>query len=157
MKISYSKLIVSIAICLFAGGIGSFFTMDAIPNWYASLLKPIFNPPNWIFGPVWTTLYILMGIALYLFWTTKAKISKKKAYYFFFIQLVLNTFWSIIFFGLQSPFLGLVEIIILWIFILLTILEFNKFKKIAAYLLIPYLLWVSFASVLNLFIYLLNK
>jgi len=148
------KLVFSMAICLLAGFIGSVFTTPSIATWYASLNKPAFNPPNWIFGPVWTALYILMGISLCLFWDRKTK--SKKSYAIFSIQLGLNILWSIIFFALHSPFLAFIEIILLWIAILLTILNFHKVSKTAAYLLIPYICWVSFASVLNLFILLLN-
>jgi len=149
-----AKLVFSVVICLLVGAVGSIFTYSSIPNWYASLNKPSFNPPNWIFGPVWTALYILMGISLCLFWDRKTK--SKKSYAIFSIQLGLNILWSIIFFALHSPFLAFIEIILLWIAILLTILNFHKVSKTAAYLLIPYICWVSFASVLNLFILLLN-
>jgi translocator protein len=153
----YKKLILCVGVCLLAGVIGSFFTMDAIPTWYAALTKPSFNPPNWVFGPVWTTLYILMGISLYLVWISKKKTDERRqGIIFFFVQLGLNTLWSILFFGLQSPFFAFIEIVILWFMILLTMISFYKVRKIAAYLLVPYILWVSFASILNLSIYFLN-
>jgi len=151
----YVKLTLSIILCLSAGFLGSFFTITSVGSWYSEINKPFFNPPNWIFGPVWTTLYILMGISLYLIWTNKNK-KKETAIKLFFTQLILNSLWSILFFGLQSPLLAFIEIIILWVAILLTIMKFHKISKTSAYLLVPYLLWVSFASILNLSIYLLN-
>ena len=152
------KLIFSIFICLFAGFIGSYFTTPAIPTWFATLQKPSFAPPNWVFAPVWTSLYILMGISLFLVWQ-KGREDKtvKAAIYLFAGQLVLNALWSFVFFGLRSPLLGLIEIIILWIAILATILSFMKISRTAAYLLIPYILWVSFASIVNFSIWSLNS
>ena len=149
-------LLVSIITCQLAGAIGSIFTFSAIPNWYSTINKPFFNPPNWLFGPVWTLLYLFMGIALYLILSTKKTAKRKTALVVFFTQLGLNSLWSIIFFGLHSPGLAFVEIIFLLIFIVLSILKFLPISKKAAYLLIPYLLWVSFASILNLSIFLLN-
>lgn len=147
------KLIISIIICQLAGIIGSFFNIKSIPNWYASLTKPSFNPPNWVFAPVWTFLFLLIGISLYLVWT---KGFTKQALIFFSIQLILNILWSALFFGLRNPFLAFIEIIILWTFILLTIISFYKISETAGILLIPYILWVSFAAVLNFSIYILN-
>lgn len=155
MSIKIPQLLLSIGLCLGAGVLGSVFTTSAIPAWYATLNKPVFSPPNWIFGPVWTTLYILMGISLYLVWTSKGKL-KHNAINLFFIQLGLNVLWSILFFGLKNPALALAEIIALWVTIFLTIKYFYPVSRLAAYLLIPYLLWVSFASILNLAIVLLN-
>ena len=151
------KLVYSIVICQLAGVIGSFFTFPSISTWYAALEKPSFNPPNWIFSPVWITLFILMGVSLYLVWIqgTKTKYAKM-ALALFGIQLSLNILWSIIFFGLKSPFFAFIEIVILWVAILLTILKFSKISKTAAYLLIPYILWVSFAAVLNFSIWVIN-
>jgi translocator protein len=143
--------------CLIAGIIGSFFTTPSIKTWYADLVKPAFNPPNWLFGPVWTLLYILMGVSLYLYlqqW--KGTREQKTGLAFFGIQLVLNALWSIIFFGLHMPLLAFAEIILLWMSILLTLLNFRKVSKAAAWLLVPYLMWVSFASALNFAIYFLN-
>ncbi len=161
MNTKVLKLIFSISICLAAGLIGSFFTADAISNWYATVNKPDFNPPNWIFGPVWTTLYILMGISLYRIWVSvplKKHISpnKKKAIVVFGIQLILNTIWSIIFFGLENPGIALLEIYILLAAIVYTKYLFCKIDKLAGYLLIPYIAWVTFASILNFFIWQLN-
>jgi len=132
--------------------VGSIFTTPAIPGWYATLQKPSFSPPNFLFAPVWTTLYILMGISLALILNKK----NKTAIIFFVVQLVLNSLWSILFFGLKSPKLAFVEIIFLWLAILITILKFFKISKLAGWLFVPYLLWVSFASVLNLTIVRLN-
>lgn len=158
MKIKNIPLLLySLIICQLAGIIGSFFTSSSIPTWYAALEKPSFNPPNWVFAPVWTTLFVLMGISLYLIWNKGLKAKKVKiALTFFGIQLTLNVLWSIIFFGLKSPLYAFMEIIILWIAILLTIFKFYRISKAAAYLLIPYLIWVSFAVVLNFLILTLN-
>ncbi len=151
-----SKLIFSIVICLGAGIIGSVFTISSIPTWYAVLNKPFFSPPNFVFGPVWTVLYILMGISLYLVISKKEKVKRKNGINLFFIQLVLNILWSVIFFGMKNPALALIDILALWIAIVLTIKSFSKINKLAGKLLIPYFLWVSFASILNLAIVLLN-
>ncbi len=149
-----------IVISLIAGGIGSFFTTPAIPTWYAALTKPFFSPPNWIFAPVWTLLYILMGIAMGLITNTKVKKKdhklKKKAYTLFCSQLILNSLWSIFFFGLKLPALALIEIILLLVLIILTTKTFAKIKKETGYLLYPYIAWVSFATVLNAGIVILN-
>lgn len=157
IKINYFKLISSILICQLAGFIGSFFTVSSVSSWFLTLNKPFFNPPNWLFGPVWITLYFLMGISLYLVWSKGIKdIQSKMAVLIFAIQLILNSLWSIIFFGFQSLLFAFIEIILLWIAILLTIIYFNKISKTASYLLIPYILWVSFAAILNFSIYYLN-
>lgn len=150
------KLIVSILICLSAGFVGSIFTTPSIPTWYAGLNKPFFNPPNWIFAPVWTTLFVLMGISLSLVWRKVNLKNNLKPFLVFGFQLLLNTFWSILFFGLKTPTLALVEIIVLWLAILKTILAFKKISKSASYLLYPYLVWVTFATVLNFATVLLN-
>lgn len=156
-SIKIPQLATSISLPFIAAAIGSYFTMPAITSWYATLEKPFFSPPNWLFGPVWTLLYLLMGISLYLVWTARAnKAQKAVAMKVFFVQLVLNSVWSIVFFGLQSPLLALLVIVGLWILIVLTIKHFLKISKIASWLLIPYLAWVSFASLLNLAIFYLN-
>ncbi len=146
-----------ILVCLAAGAIGSLFTFQSIPTWYAGLNKPDFSPPNWVFGPVWTTLYILMGIAAYLVY---AKGMKKKevraALAVFSLQLALNVLWSILFFGLQNPLYGLVCIIALWLSIAATMWKFYGIDRNAGRLLIPYLFWVSLASALNYFIWMMN-
>jgi benzodiazapine receptor len=152
------KILVSVLVCLAAGGIGTPFTIQSIPTWYATLNKPAFSPPNYLFGPVWTLLYILMGIALYLIWKKGLKTKKvRNALSLFEIQLVLNLIWSPVFFGLKNILLALGIIIVLWIYILKTILAFAKIDKKASYLLIPYILWVSFAAVLNFSVWVLNK
>jgi len=147
----------SVGVCLLAGVIGSSFTIKSISTWYAFLVKPFFAPPNWLFGPAWTVLYILMGISLFLVLKHGiGKVKEKIAVTFFGIQLVLNVFWSLLFFTLHNPFLAFIEIIAMWFSILLTIVMFYKISKKAAYLLIPYILWVTFASILNASIWLLN-
>lgn len=156
MRINYFKLVVSVIICQLAGIIGSVFTTPAIPEWYASLEKPSFAPPDWIFSPVWIFLFFLMGISLYLIWRAFPKKKAKTALFFFFIQLGLNILWSVIFFGLKSPMIAFFELILLWLAILLTIIKSIKVSKAAGYLLVPYILWVSFAAVLNFFLWRLN-
>ncbi len=153
---SFPKLIISISLPFIAGGIGSYFTFSEISSWYSTLEKPFFNPPNFLFGPVWTILYILMGYSFYLVWISKDSSRKHSAIKLFLTQLTLNTLWSFIFFGLHNPTLAFINIIFLWISILLTIKVFFIISKISAYLLIPYILWVTFASILNLAIVILN-
>ncbi len=150
------KLAFSIIICEAAGFIGSFFTAPSIGTWYSQLNKPAFNPPDWIFFPVWTILYLLMGISLYLILEKPLNNESKLAIGIFGIQLALNILWTIIFFGLHQPSAAFIEIIILLASILLTILAFYRLSKPAAYLLIPYLFWVCFAAVLNYYIMVLN-
>ena len=151
------KLAAAIAICQLAGIIGSIFTFSEIPTWYASLKKPSFSPPNWLFGPAWITLYTLMGISLYLVWT-KGKKNKEmeNTMLIFGMQLFLNSVWSYLFFGLHSPLYGLIGIALLWVSIAVVISRFYKISKNATYLLIPYIAWVSFAMVLNFFVWILN-
>jgi len=152
------KLAVSILSCLLAGFIGSAATTPSIPTWYASLQKPAFNPPNWIFAPVWTTLFIMMGVAAFLVWDKGLENKKVRiSLGIFGLQLLLNVLWSILFFGLQSPLYAFIDIIMLWASILATIIYFYRISAAAAYLLIPYILWVSFASLLNLSIAMLNR
>lgn len=153
----FHKLIISVIGCELVGILGTPFTSTAIPNWYAFLNKPFFAPPNWIFGPVWTVLYFLMGISFYLIWKQGwKKKNNKVAAKFFLAQLALNFIWSPIFFGLRNPLLGLIIIIALLILILLTIKKFFSISKTASYVLLPYLLWVSFATLLNAAIVALN-
>lgn len=147
------KIAVSILICQLAGFIGSLFTTPAINVWYVNILKPNFNPPNWLFAPVWTALFFLMAYALYLIWEKRAM----KAMMIFFFQLFLNITWSFLFFYIHSPFYAFLEIILLWLAILATILVFTKVSKAAAFLLLPYWLWVSFAAFLNFAIWQLNS
>ncbi|MCC7571566.1 tryptophan-rich sensory protein [Candidatus Micrarchaeota archaeon] len=160
MKNEKIVLVGFIVVCLLAGFLGSFFTASAIPTWYSGLNKPFFNPPNWLFAPVWTALYIMMAIAGFLAWKegwgVKNKKNIKTALTLFFVQLFLNFLWSVLFFGMKNPFLAFIEIIILWIFIILTTIQFYKISKNAAYLMIPYILWVSFATILNYSIWILN-
>ena len=152
----FPKLVISLVLPFIAGGIGSYFTIPSIGSWYVTLSKPFFNPPDFLFGPVWTLLYVLMGISFYLVWSSARSKFRKRATALFLIQLVLNASWSIVFFGLQNPLLGLVNIVILWIAIFITIRTFSLISKPASYLLYPYLFWVTFAGVLNLSIVLLN-
>ena len=157
MKTDWKKLIISILVCQLAGIIGSLFTTPAIDSWYAFLNKPVLRPPNWLFAPVWLTLYLMMGVSAYLIWQKGlAKKEVKTALAIFLIQLVLNSFWSIIFFGMKNLSLALIEILILWVFILLSIIKFYPTDKKAAWLLVPYLAWVSFASYLTYSILRLN-
>ncbi len=152
------KFIVSIFVCLMAGFLGSLATRSSIPTWYAGLTKPLFNPPNQIFAPVWTILYILMAVSAFVIWRKGLQNRYVKlALSIFAVQLVLNVLWSILFFGLRLPFPAFIEIIILWIAILFTILIFRKISMTAALLLIPYILWVSFAAVLNFSLWRLNS
>lgn len=142
---------------LVLGSLSGIATVDAITGWYASLQKPSFNPPNWIFGPVWTVLYLMMGVAAGLVWSSAADPAiKRSALRIYLLQLALNMAWSLLFFGLKAPLLALLEIIVLWLTILLCIRSFRAVKAAAAYLMVPYLLWVTFASVLNAAIVLLN-
>jgi len=151
------RLVVSIGACQMAGVIGAIFTTPKIGSWYLALQKPSFNPPSWIFGPVWTLLFFLMGVSLFLVWEKGFTSKKVKTALLFFVsQLFFNILWSVLFFGLGKPLFAFIEIFILWAFIALTILSFVKISKIAAWLLLPYLYWVAFASVLNLMIVLLN-
>jgi tryptophan-rich sensory protein len=149
-------LAVAVLACLAAGAAGSIATADAIPTWYATLQKPAFNPPGWVFGPVWTTLYVMMGVAVWLVWREAGWAGARVALVLFAIQLVLNTAWSFLFFGLRSPLFGFIDIILLWVMIVATIGAFYRVKKSAAYLLIPYIAWVSIATCLNYAIWVLN-
>ncbi len=151
------KLIISILVPLLVGAFSGFFTSSGVNGWYATASKPWFNPPNWIFAPVWTALYILMGIALYLVWKSGADIRiKQTAIILFAVQLILNFFWSFIFFKLQLPGWAFAEIVLMWVMIFITILWFGKISAAAAWLLVPYISWVSFAAVLNYAIWKLN-
>jgi translocator protein len=150
------KLIASVILPVAVGGIAGIFTADAVPGWYATLNQPSFNPPNWVFGPVWTILYILMGISLFLVGKQDRSKERNVAIFVFLIQLALNFGWSIIFFYYQMIGLALLEIILLWISIITMLFLFHKIKPLAAYINIPYLLWVAFASILNASYYILN-
>ncbi len=154
-----TKILAVVVTCLVIGYFSGMITRSAILTWYPTLVKPSFNPPNWIFAPVWSMLYIMMGIAAGLVWD-RIDFSKeivKEALIFFAIQLVLNALWSYLFFGLKNPMLAGIEIILLWLMIFETYTKFVKINKVAGYLLIPYLLWVSFAMVLNGSIWWLNR
>jgi benzodiazapine receptor len=150
-------LVICILICQCAGFIGSFFTRPSIPTWYATLDKPPFTPPNGVFSPVWITLFLLMGISLFLIWRRGlAEKTVRVAIVFFGSQLIFNILWSVLFFGLKSPLAGFIDITVLWVAIAFTIFYFLKVSKTAGVLLLPYFVWVSFASVLNFFIWRLN-
>ena len=153
---SVLQLAGSLIFCLLGGVIGSLFTRPAIERWYAVLQKPAFNPPNWLFAPVWTALYILMGISLYLIWKSASSSDRRKGLTLFVIQWMLNVAWSGLFFGLRTPLWAFIEILILCFAIFLTIVYFYRVHRAAALLQIPYLIWVTFASFLNGFILFLN-
>ena len=153
-----ARLISSVSVCLLTGFLGSFATRDSITTWYAQLSRPSFTPPDWTFGVVWPVLYVMMGISAFLIWNVGIdKRQVKVSLGCFALQLILNGLWTLIFFGLHLIGFALVEIVILWAAILMTILAFWKVSKPAALLLLPYILWVSFAVVLNASLFLLNK
>jgi len=156
-KAKLFKLIVSLIIPIGIGSIAGIFTSNAIPEWYATLNRPSFNPPSYLFGPVWTALYILMGISMFLIWNTPKTALRKKALTVFGIQLFFNFWWSILFFSFHTILLSVIDILLMWFFIIYMITLFKKIKPIAAYLQIPYLFWVTFATVLNISIWYLNK
>lgn len=154
-----TRILTVVVTCLAIGYFSSTVTKAAILDWYPTLVKPSFNPPNWVFAPVWSLLYVMMGVAAGLVWD-KIEWNRpivKKALTLFAIQLALNALWSYLFFGLHNPFLAVIEIVLLWLMIYETYLQFAKINKIAGYLLLPYLAWVSFATVLNISIWWLNK
>lgn len=151
------RFITSIIICQSAGIFGSLFTFEAVPDWYITLEKPFFAPPNWIFGPVWIILYFLMGVSLYIVWKDELKSKTRNVFFVVFaIQLILNALWSLLFFGLKSPLLGLIDILILDVMLVVTIFYAKRVSKYAAMLLIPYMVWIIIASVLNYAIMVLN-
>ncbi len=157
MKRNIFLAIISILIAQLAGAVGSIFTTASIQNWYVFLEKPFFAPPNWLFAPAWITLYTLMGIAAFLAWQKTENLKLRNcALNLYGVHLILNALWSVIFFGMRNPGLAFIEIVVLWIFILVITVKFFRIRKVAGFLFIPYLLWVSFASVLNLSIWLLN-
>ncbi len=160
MKRSY-KLIISLALPQIVGFAGAFFTTPSVDGWYSTLVKPELNPPSWIFAPVWTLLYLMMGFAFYLVWSNHSGVLenlriKKLGMISWWVQLCLNGVWSIFFFSLHNPALALVDIALLWVAIVVTIKLFYKLSRTAAWLLLPYLLWVSFATYLNYSIWALN-
>ena len=157
MKKQLPYIAISVVICLLVGFLSGFATQSSVDNWYATLNKPYFNPPNWIFGPVWTVLYIMMGVAAGLVWSKGLyHIWVKTALYHFSFQLIFNAMWSVVFFGFNEPFWAMLVILVLLALILLTMKSFHVASKTAAYLLVPYFLWVSFATLLNYKIWELN-
>ncbi|WP_378178975.1 TspO/MBR family protein [Aquimarina sp. SS2-1] len=157
MKKKLLRIGVAVFLCLLIGFMSSIATQTSINTWYVTLKKPSFTPPNWLFAPVWTTLYIMMGIAAGIVWS-KGFYHKwvKTALYHFGFQLLLNAAWSIFFFGMRNPLIALVDILALFILLLFTIKWFKVVNSTAAYLLIPYLIWVAFATALNFSIWQLN-
>ena len=156
--IEAAKLALCLIACQVAGLFGSFFTIRSVETWYVTIEKPAFNPPNWVFAPVWTTLFLMMGVAAFLVWRKGLELRPVKvALGLFVAQLILNTLWSPAFFGLRSPLAGLVVIALLWPAVILTIRSFFPVSKVAALLLVPYMLWISFAAVLNTSILVLNS
>lgn len=154
---NWLKLLISLALPLAVGAIAGLFTQPEIDSWYKSIQKPSWQPPNSWFGPVWTTLYALMGFAFFLVWKADASPSvKRPAITLYLLQLALNFLWSFIFFNQHQIGWALVDIIALWVLILLTIFAFARISKLAAWLLVPYISWVSFASILNFAIFQLN-
>jgi len=154
-----TRIAVAVIVCLTVGYSSSTVTKSGVETWYPTIIKPVFNPPNWVFMPVWTLLFVLMGIAAGLIWDKikEQNVEVKKALGFFLIQLALNAIWSYLFFGLKNPMLALIEIALLWLMIYETYLKFIKINKTAGYLLIPYMAWVGFAAILNASIWLLNR
>jgi len=154
---NYIKLIVSLILPQLAGGLGAFLMGDSVSTWYATLEKPFFNPPSWVFGPVWLTLYLLMGISAYLIWKKVGENNDaKKAMNIYWIHLAFNASWTPIFFGLHNIGLAFLNIVVLWALILILIIKFWKISRTASYLLIPYIAWVTIATALNAFIWYLN-
>ncbi|WP_395046194.1 TspO/MBR family protein [Flavobacterium sp.] len=161
-KADLTKIIISVSVCVLVGFLSSLVTKSSVETWFLTLEKPFFNPPSWVFAPVWTILYILMGYSFAIIWSNKSQSRRskeiiKKAMILFGIQLGLNALWSILFFGFCNPFLALIEILLLWLFIFETIKAFSKVDNFASKLLLPYLAWVSFATVLNASIWFLNS
>lgn len=155
MKRKTIYILLSVIAFVVLGSLGGLFTISEIKGWYSSLQKPSWNPPNWLFGPVWTTLYSMMGISFGII-LSSTNPERKRALTLFLIQFVFNLLWSYIFFNQHMIGLALLEILAMWIFILLSIFSFNRISKLAAILLIPYISWVSFAAILNFTIYRLN-
>jgi tryptophan-rich sensory protein len=156
-KFQIHKLVLSLLLTLGTGAVAGIFTGQSVSGWYATLNQPSFNPPNWVFGPVWSTLYFLMGVSLYLVWKQKPSGDRTRAIVIFIVQLVLNFLWSFFFFYFNMIGTALIDIILLWVSILTMIVFFFKIRPVAAYLNIPYLLWVSFATVLNTAYFFLNR
>lgn len=156
---NYMKILIFIATCIGVGYISGMATQSGVKMWFPTLEKPIFNPPNWIFAPVWGFLYILMGIAAGRVWgrIDFEREAVRKALLFFGIQLALNALWPVLFFGLKNPLLALIEIVLLLLMIYETYIQFRKIDKVAGLLFMPYLAWVSFATILNASLWWLNK
>ncbi|MHB1561553.1 MAG: TspO/MBR family protein [Isosphaeraceae bacterium] len=150
-------LVVFLAACLAAGGLGASLSRDALASWYPTLRKPSWNPPNWIFGPVWTALYLSMAVAAWTVWRRRDRASVVVPLTVFGVQLLLNAVWSPLFFNLRSPGLALIDISLLWAAVVATIEAFRRVSTVAAVLLVPYLAWVTFASALNAAIWSLNQ
>jgi len=153
----FFKLLVSLILPIGLGLIAGIFTTKEVPEWYDTLNKPSFNPPGYLFGPVWTALYILMGISMFLIWNIPKTKLRQKALTIFGVQLFFNFWWSILFFSFHTILISVVDILLMWFLILYMITLFKKIKPIAAYPQIPYLLWVTFASAINISIYYLNR
>ncbi len=151
------SLLVFFILCFAAAGIGSWFTAQSVNSWYTGITKPSWTPPNWLFGPVWTTLYVLMAISGWLIWRLRGEFDVRLILTIFIIQLILNVAWSGIFFGAQKIGLGAIEVVILWLTILAYIILSWPLSRVASLLFAPYLLWVGYASALNISIYFLNK
>jgi benzodiazapine receptor len=149
------RFVAAVLLCLSVGFAGSFFTRPAIPGWYASLNKPAFTPPGWLFGPVWTLLYVMMGVSLALVWDGRTE-KKGPPLALFLLQLGANLLWSVLFFGLRSPLAAFVAIVVLWVLITATAASFWKRSRAASLLFVPYLAWVTFAAALNLGVVVLN-
>jgi benzodiazapine receptor len=149
-------LVVAIVICFAAASLGGLVTAPNIPNWYADLAKPTWNPPSWIFGPVWSCLYLMMAVSAWIVWRQAGLAGAKLPVALFAVQLALNSLWSILFFGLHSPGMSAGEILLLWMAILATLITFWNRSRWAGGLLVPYLAWVSFAAVLNFTIWRMN-
>lgn len=153
------RIFLVVMTCVVIGYLSGTVTRESITTWYPTLIKPVFNPPNWIFAPVWTALYIMMGVAGGLVWNHIESQPElvKKGFLFFIIQLGLNALWSYLFFGLHNPFLALIEVVLLLLMIFETYVIFKKIDRIAGMLMVPYLAWVTFATILNASIWWLNK
>lgn len=151
------KCIIAILICELVGNIGTFFTLPNIPTWYAHLTKPPLTPPNVVFGPVWTTLFVLMGVSLFLLWEAKHSKEHRQALDLFFVQMVLNVLWSVLFFGTHQLSAAVFEVVVFWFAILGTIVASFRVSKAASWVLVPYLVWVAFASYLTVGVWLLNR
>lgn len=156
MRRNWLKLFGSIALPLLIGFVGSIFTRQSVDDWFLTLRKPIFTPPNWLFAPAWTLLYVMMGIAFYLIWEQGCSVPLRRAFAVYALQLILNLLWSFFFFGLRSPLLGLADIVLLWVVVLINIILFYRLRHTAGLLLIPYIFWITFALILNLSIMILN-